>query len=127
MNALNMVAEATGGGLWAGGYGVVIAVSITHSDGSPVKGLKTNNFKVHFIPTGVWPAAPQFQNEISVQTCAEGPPGFYALFAIYTKNALAPLPAPDKKFIYSIETDMKSKAGVEHGQTLTTLYHVEVV
>src|SRR5262245_27922527 len=126
MNALNLVAEATAGGLWGGGYGVVIAVSVTHSDGTKVKNLKASNFKVHFLPTSIWQGAPQFTNNMTIETCAEKPPGFYVLF-VDISNSPPPLPATNKKFIYSVEVDLKTKSGNEHGQTLTSLHHVEVV
>lgn len=45
----------------------------------------------------------------------------------YIQNSPPPLPSPDKKFIYSIEVDVKSKSGSEHGQTLASLHHVEVI
>jgi hypothetical protein len=125
---LIVVSEATGGGLWSDGYGVVIAVSVTRPDGSPVKGLSATHFNISYLPTGVWPSAPQFFNKTSIETCAEGPPGFYVLF-VDIQDALPPLPSPNKKFVYAVQVDTKlnEKKASEHGQTLTSLYHVEII
>src|SRR5262249_901654 len=129
MSSLNVTAEATAAGIVTpkiGWTGVVFAVLVTLSDGTPVKGLTKNNFKIHYLPTRFWPSpdCPLFLNNVTITCFSEGPPsGFYTLFspAAEGEEPLDLLPQANQKTIYAVEVKAARKAG----KTMTSLYHVE--